>query len=266
MEIATGRSSSVLGGALYVMHGFLGGLCAETTQQRQNHRAAGCHIGYETRDALRAPAALGPHEELRLPRRRARGAPEVCVIDPAWDVPAILEAANADGKTVVAAVLSHHHFDHINGVPELLKARDVPVYAQKAEVDFSDALQDFKGAVKAVGPGDEIQVGPMPLKLIHTPGHTPGSQCVLCGGALISGDTVFVNACGRCDFPGSSPEQMHDSLTRVLGALPDDTALYPGHDYGDVKISSLARERKQNPYFQLNELSRFLAYRMRPRT
>lgn len=195
----------------------------------------------------------------------ARDAVEVAVIDPAWDVPAIFEAAEADGKRVTAAVVSHHHPDHVNGLPELLARADVPVYAQKAEVDFADVLREHGSAVKAVGPGEVVRVGPLELNLIHTPGHTPGSQCVYCAGALVSGDTVFVNACGRCDFPGGSPEQMFDSLHRVLGALPDDTKLYPGHDYGDVPVSSLGRERQQNPYFKLAEVGEFLAHRMRPR-
>lgn len=195
----------------------------------------------------------------------APGAEEIAVIDPAWDVPAIFAAAEQDDKRVTAAIVSHHHFDHLNGLPDLLARADVPVYAQKAELDFSDELREHASAVKGVGPGEVVKVGPLELKLIHTPGHTPGSQCVYCGGALVSGDTVFVNACGRCDLPGGDPEQMFDSLTRVLGGLPGDTKLYPGHDYGDVPVSSLERERAQNPYFKLGAVGEFLAYRMRPR-
>jgi len=195
----------------------------------------------------------------------AQGARETAVIDPAWDVPAIFAAAAADGRDITAAVVSHHHFDHINGLPDLLAKADLPVYAQKAEVDFADALKEHGRAVRPVGPGDVVKVGPLELKLIHTPGHTPGSQCVYCGGALVSGDTVFVNACGRCDLPGGDPEQMFDSLHRVLGGLPGETKLYPGHDYGDVPVSSLERERQQNPYFQLGAVGEFLKYRMRPR-
>jgi hydroxyacylglutathione hydrolase len=196
----------------------------------------------------------------------AEGAPEVAVIDPAWDVPAIFAAAQEDDKRIAAAVLSHHHFDHLNGVPDLLKKADVPVWVQRTEAEFAtEAMEEFQGALKLASPGDEVKVGPLELKLLHTPGHTPGSQCVYCGGALVSGDTVFVNACGRCDLPGGDPEAMHDSLIRVLGELPDETKLYPGHDYGDVQVSSLRREREQNPYFRLRDMGGFIAHRMRPR-
>jgi hydroxyacylglutathione hydrolase len=195
----------------------------------------------------------------------AQTSKEIAVIDPAWDVPAILEAAQRDDKRIAAAIVSHHHFDHINGLEDLLKAVDVPVYAQQAELDFAEVLREHGSAMRGVGPGEVVKVGELELKLIHTPGHTPGSQCVFCGGALVSGDTVFVNACGRCDLPGGDPRLMHDSLTRVLAGLPDETVLYPGHDYGDVQVSSLGREREQNPYFQLADVGDFLSRRMRPK-
>lgn len=195
----------------------------------------------------------------------APGAREVAVIDPAWDVDELLQAAAQDDKTIAAAIVTHHHFDHVNGLQALLAARDVPVYAQRAEVDFADVLRELGEAVKPVGPGEVIQVGPLAITCVHTPGHTPGSQCLLCGGALVSGDTVFVNACGRCDLDGGDPEQLHHSLHRVLGALPGETTLYPGHDYGDLPVSSLQRERERNPYFRLGDLGEFLALRMRPR-
>src|SRR5256886_9757827 len=94
---------------------------------------------------------------------------------------------------------------------------------------------------------------------------TPGSTCWHAGDGLFAGDTVFVNACGRCDLAGGDPEQMFQSLKRV-SQLPDEVRLYPGHDYGDVPVSSVARERERNPYFQkLYSLTDFVAYRMRPR-
>ena len=113
--------------------------------------------------------------------------------------------------------------------------------------------------------GEAVEVGPLRIAAMHTPGHTPGSTCWHARDGLFAGDTVFVNACGRCDLAGGDPEQMFQSLKRV-SQLPDEVRLYPGHDYGDVPVSSVARERERNPYFQkLSSLTDFVAYRMRPR-
>lgn len=194
------------------------------------------------------------------------GGSEVAVIDPAWDVKAIRAAAEADGKVIRAAIVSHCHQDHTNGLPELLKGADLPVYANAEEIAFSDDLRKFAGdALRPTKPGDEVEVGTTRLKLLHTPGHTPGSQCVLCDGNLVSGDTVFVNACGRCDLRGGNPDDMYRTISQVLMALPESTRLLPGHDYGDIPVSTLAREREKNPYFQFHDLASFVNYRMWPR-
>ncbi len=185
---------------------------------------------------------------------------EVLAVDPAWDAAAIEKKLQADGKRLAGIWLSHHHADHVNAVGELLEAHDVPVYVQKTEHDFSPAVR-FGDAVRLLGPDQTFQVGELTLSSIHTPGHTPGSQCLLTQGALVSGDTVFVDHCGRCDLKGGDPRQMFDSLHRVLGKLPDDTVLYPGHDYGEVPVSSLKREREKNPYFLASSLQAFLARR-----
>jgi hydroxyacylglutathione hydrolase len=195
----------------------------------------------------------------------AEGASEVAVVDPAWEVEEIEKAASADGKTIACAVVSHCHHDHVNGLPDLLRVRDIPVYAQRAELDFSEELRELGDCMKPVSPGDEIQVGPARFKALHTPGHTPGSQCLLCVDSLVSGDTVFVNACGRCDLRGGDPDAMYRTISQVLLALPAQTRLLPGHDYGDVPISTLGREKEHNPYFKFPDLASFVAYRMRPR-
>jgi glyoxylase-like metal-dependent hydrolase (beta-lactamase superfamily II) len=195
----------------------------------------------------------------------ADASPEVVVVDPAWDVPAIEEAARQDGKRLVGAFVSHCHGDHINGLPELLSRHDIPVWAQRAEVDFSPELQRLGHAVRPLAPGDTLQVGPLTLKALHTPGHTPGSQCLAVEDALVSGDTLFINGCGRCDLKGGNPEDMYRSLSQVLMRLPDQTRLFPGHDYADVPVASMARVRAENPYFQFHDLGSFVAYRMRPR-
>src|SRR3954463_13731899 len=97
-------------------------------------------------------------------------APEVAVVDPAWNVPALLEEVGRAGKKLVAVFLTHSHHDHLNGVPELLKTHDLPVYVQQAELDHNPELNDFAGALRPVGPGAEVKVGPLTVRLIHTPG------------------------------------------------------------------------------------------------
>ncbi|NNB87914.1 MBL fold metallo-hydrolase [Corallococcus exiguus] len=192
--------------------------------------------------------------------------PEVVVVDPAWDVPAIEAAVAQDGKRVVGAFVSHCHGDHINGLEELLSRHDVPVYAQAEEVAFSSDLRKRGGdALKPLRAGDAVPVGARTFHALHTPGHTPGSHCLLAEDALVSGDTVFINGCGRCDFPGGSPEDMYRSLSQVLAKVPDTARLYPGHDYADVPVAQMEAIRQKNPYFGFPDMASFVAFRMRPR-
>jgi glyoxylase-like metal-dependent hydrolase (beta-lactamase superfamily II) len=193
------------------------------------------------------------------------GAPEgreAFVVDPAWDVPAILSAVESDGRKLSGIFLTHHHRDHINGVPGLLEKADLPVYVQRAEVEFAEALKPFASAIRAVTPGERVKLAGLEVECLHTPGHTPGAQCLHCGGAVFSGDTLFVNACGRCDFAGSDAKAMYRSLFDVLGKLSGETVLYAGHDYGDVKVSSMARERERNPYYQSKDEADFVKRRL----
>jgi glyoxylase-like metal-dependent hydrolase (beta-lactamase superfamily II) len=195
----------------------------------------------------------------------APGAKEVAVVDPAWDIEAIEQAAAQDEKTIACAIVSHCHPDHTNGLEELLSRHDIPLYAQKDELEFSPELRKASDTVKALSPGDEIAVGALRVKALHTPGHTPGSQCLYCEGSLISGDTLFIDACGRCDLRGGDPEAMYRSLTQVLMKLPGETQLFPGHDYSDLPSATLAVTRARNPYLQFSDLQSFVPYRMRPR-
>jgi len=205
---------------------------------------------------------LGPMENF-VYLLGAEGSPQTAIVDPAWDVPAALRAAREDGRAVTHALLSHHHFDHVNGLPDLLAQGGVRVFAHRA--DLAGLAPEVRAEVTPLDAGDAVEVGPLRVAAMHTPGHTPGSTCWHTGDGLFAGDTVFVNACGRCDLAGGDPEQMFQSLNRVA-SLPGEVRLYPGHDYGDVPVSSVARERQQNPYFQkLSSLTDFLAWRMRPR-
>jgi glyoxylase-like metal-dependent hydrolase (beta-lactamase superfamily II) len=196
----------------------------------------------------------------------AEGSRETAIVDAAWDVGAALRAAEEDGRTVTHALVSHHHFDHVNGLPPLLEAKGVPIHVHSA--DAGDLDPELRGELKLLSGGDAVEVGPLRIRALHTPGHTPGSTCWQIEGAdsaIFSGDTVFVNACGRCDLRGGDPQQMYQSLKKI-SELDPATRLYPGHDYGDVPVSTVQRERERNPYFtRLASLPEFVAHRMRPR-
>jgi glyoxylase-like metal-dependent hydrolase (beta-lactamase superfamily II) len=192
-----------------------------------------------------------------------------CVlVDPAWDIDGLLRALDADGMTLVGALATHYHPDHIGGgifglqiegLPALLETRAVPVHVQSVEADGVRAVTGISATdlVRHQG-GDVVHVGGVGVTLLHTPGHTPGSQCFLVDGRLVSGDTLFVRGCGRVDLPGGDPEEMYRTLTQRLASLPDDTVLYPGHDYGDRPDSTFADERRTNPYLRMTSLNQWL--------
>ena len=128
------------------------------------------------------------------------------------------------------------------------------VYVHKAEGEF---LKGLGSDLVKVDHHDTLKVGRLTLTFMHTPGHTPGSQCFLVDGRLVSGDTLFIGSCGRTDLPGSDPSEMYYSLTQRLGALPDDTVLLPGHNYGGP-ASTIGDERRQNPFMRFASLGDFL--------
>ena len=119
----------------------------------------------------------------------------------------------------------------------------------------------MKGNIKKIEGGDKLKIGQVEITFLHTPGHTPGSQCFLVEHNLISGDTLFINACGRCDLPGGDAEEMYRSLNR-LANLDESTVLYPGHNYADEPTSTIGNEKRFNPYLQVAILDSFLKFRM----
>jgi glyoxylase-like metal-dependent hydrolase (beta-lactamase superfamily II) len=143
---------------------------------------------------------------------------------------------------------------NIPGVEELLEKVKAKVYVHKAEREF---LKGFGSDLVKVDNTDTLQVGRLGLTFLHTPGHTPGSQCFLVDGRLISGDTLFIGSCGRTDLPGSDPTEMYYSLTQRLSKLPDETILFPGHNYGGPS-STLGDEKRGNPFMRFASLGEFL--------
>ena len=99
--------------------------------------------------------------------------------------------------------------------------------------------------------GDVVHVGDIPITLVHTPGHTPGSQCFMVDGRLVAGDTLFLDGCGRTDLPGSDPDAMYDSLTKRLAIVPDDAVLYPGHQYSREPSATMGETRRRNYVFRI---------------
>ncbi|MFN3476601.1 MAG: MBL fold metallo-hydrolase [Candidatus Methylomirabilales bacterium] len=179
---------------------------------------------------------------------------EVAVVDPGWEAEKILKAAEQDGMAITKVLITHTHFDHVHALPELLEKVNAKVYVHKLEAEFLKGLGS--DLVKVEG-GDEIGIGDVSIQFLHTPGHTPGSQCFLVRGRLISGDTLFIGSCGRCDLPGGDPAEMYRSLMK-LKELDDQVILYPGHNYARKPFSTLGDEKRSNPFLQLTSLSAFL--------
>ncbi len=187
------------------------------------------------------------------------------VVDPAWDVAAIFAAAQQDGMQINGVLVTHYHPDHcgghlwghdIQGVAELIKAVDVPVYVNKHEAEGVAVVTGVaRSAFRLCDGGDGVKLGELDLTTIHTPGHTPGSQCFLVGGSLISGDTLFIQGCGRVDLPGGSAAQLYESLTTKLAKIPRETILYPGHNYDHAPSATMADVIMHNPYMQVGSLA-----------
>lgn len=182
------------------------------------------------------------------------------VIDPAWNYEVILQEAARLDVTISAILCTHSHYDHVNEVGYLLKHIDVPVHMLGLEVDFGN----FKceNLVKN-SPGDRLTIGQhCSITMLHTPGHTPGSTCYHVDDHLVTGDTMFVNGCGRCDLVGGDPEAMHETLWGLLKKLPGQTVMYPGHNYDDAPTASLDEQLKTNPWLAHTTLRDFVSHRM----
>ncbi|HVG20093.1 MAG TPA: MBL fold metallo-hydrolase [Blastocatellia bacterium] len=195
------------------------------------------------------------------------------VVDPAWDIEGILDFIGGQGMRLVGALVTHYHQDHVGGnifghdiagLAQLQALRPVKIYVNEKE---SEGVKSVTGVsdvdLEKMRGGDEISIGKTPLRFLHTPGHTPGSQCFLAGTTLISGDTLFIGSCGRVDLPGGDPSQMYYSLTQVLAKLPDETLLYPGHNYSSKPVSTMGEEKRDNYCLKMPSLESWNLLRVR---
>ncbi|MBM4319754.1 MAG: MBL fold metallo-hydrolase [Deltaproteobacteria bacterium] len=185
--------------------------------------------------------ALGPMDNFTYLIADPTGG-DAAVVDPGWDVAAILSAAAEAGCRIEKILLTHAHGDHAQEAPQLARRTGAAIHLHEKE----RSLLPPDLPLVATAEGSTIALGSLAIRCLHTPGHTPGSQCFLLGEHLFTGDTLFVDDCGRVDLPGSSPAQMVASLHR-LAELPPQTIVWPGHDYGPTPSSTIGRQRVTNP-------------------
>lgn len=193
---------------------------------------------------------------------------KVAVVDPAWDTNAICDFVEKEGYEIDKILITHYHQDHlgghmmgqsIEGSAEMLKRVKAKVYVNKHEAEGTKRVAGLSDSdLVKVDAGDVFKVGDIDVKFLHTPGHTPGSQCFLAAGNLIAGDTLFINSCGRVDLPGSDPEAMYYSLNQTLKSLDDSTVVYPGHAYSNESSSTIGKQKRTNMYLRFETLDDFL--------
>ncbi len=192
---------------------------------------------------------------------RATG--EAVAIDPAYGPGELVDILGTDGMRLTGVLATHWHPDHcggdlmghpISGIADLLGRDDLAlrVHVQQPEAEWVIRTTGVADSDLIVhDSGDVLNVGEIPITMLHTPGHTPGSQCFLVDGALVAGDTLFLEGCGRTDLPGADPDDMYFSLTQRLATVPDDTVLYPGHLYSPEPSAPMGAVRARNYVFRV---------------
>ena len=190
------------------------------------------------------------------------------VVDPAYAAGDLVDALEADGMRLSGVLVTHHHPDHVGGsmmgfelkgLSELLDRVSVPVHVNTHEKLWVSRVtgipeRDLTGHEN----GDKVRIGDVEIELLHTPGHTPGSQCFLLDGRLVAGDTLFLEGCGRTDFPGGNVDEMYRSLHR-LAKLPGDPTVFPGHWYAALPSASLSEVRRTNYVYRPTSLEQWRA-------
>ena len=188
---------------------------------------------------------------------------EVAIIDPVWDIDALLTHIKEKDLKLTSVLVTHYHPDHIGGgmgghsiegIAELLEKDPVKIFVHKLEAEGVKKVTGVSDIdLNIVESGDHLTIGENDIEFLHTPGHTPGSQCFKVNNNLVSGDTLFVQGCGRVDLPGSNSEDMFHSLQK-LSALPNETILYPGHNYSAEPYESMERVKEINTYLRIEDL------------
>jgi glyoxylase-like metal-dependent hydrolase (beta-lactamase superfamily II) len=191
---------------------------------------------------------------------------DTLVVDPAYAAGDLLDALEADGMHLSGVLVTHHHPDHVGGsmmgfelkgLAELLERVSVPVHVNSQEAIYVSRITGIgMGDLTQHEHGDKVSVGDIDIELLHTPGHTPGSQCFLLDGRLVAGDTLFLEGCGRTDFPGGDSDEMFRSLQK-LAQLNGDPTVYPGHWYSLHPSASLSEVKRSNYVYRVADLNQW---------
>lgn len=181
---------------------------------------------------------------------------EGAVIDPCGDTQKIVDFLHRNEIKTRYIIDTHGHGDHISGNSSIKEETGAPILCHQA--DASGIHPD-----QTLADNTSLPLGNSGVKVIHTPGHTPGSICLLADNTLVTGDTLFVGYCGRTDIGGGNAEALYHSLYEKLSPLPDETKIYPGHDYGISPTSTLGEEKKNNPYLKCRNKEEFMLLRER---
>lgn len=177
---------------------------------------------------------------------------EAAVIDPSWDIETIFDTLKRNGWTAKYVINTHSHFDHVLGNEQVAKVTGAKIVQHEAsQLEKDMTIRD----------GDVITIGNIKLRVVHTPGHSKDSICLVLDGQLVfTGDTLFVGNCGRVDLPGSDPKEMYYSLMEKVGRFEEKLVVYPGHDYGPAPTSTIGHEKKFNYVLQPRTEREFLEF------
>jgi glyoxylase-like metal-dependent hydrolase (beta-lactamase superfamily II) len=191
---------------------------------------------------------------------------DTVVVDPAYAANDLVDIIESDGMKLSGVLVTHHHPDHVGGsmmgfelkgLAELLERQSVPVHVNGLEAEWVSRVTGIaRSDLTAHENGDKIDIGEVEVELLHTPGHTPGSQCFLLDGRLVAGDTLFLEGCGRTDFPGGNVDDMFRSLQQ-LAKLSGDPTVYPGHWYSMEPSAPLSEVRQTNYVYRASNLDQW---------
>ena len=176
---------------------------------------------------------------------------EAVILDPSWDLDLLLDIIEKNALKVKYVINTHHHFDHTVGNDAIVKKTGAKILQHRASTLKND---------NSLSDGDKIIFGNSELRVIHTPGHSKDSMCLVGDGKVFSGDTLFVGNCGRIDLPGGNAKELYHSLFDIICKMDENLILYPGHNYGSSTTSTIGREKKTNFVLQPRTEKEFLEF------